>query len=419
MVFSICLERVGLAALEVLAMAGWRMLCTRFLLYLFALGAVLASQPSRGAAAEPTEPTTKAEVHQTWPFDAAEAKRRQEETAQRLGVPVEKALDLGNGVQLELVLIPAGWFVMGTPEPERVDELPFQEQIGIGQVALAVGASVMLAMLAFVMIRAVREKHRPQVSLARLLILALIAGIGLLGGLHWHFSERALAEARIEYQAALARFKSLDVDYVDEKPAHEVTLSTPFYMGKYEVTQEQYQEVMGKNPSQFKGRPDLPVEVVSWDDAREFCKKVSAKTGRVLRLPSEAEWEYACRAGTETLYHSGDDESSLDKAAWYAGNSKRATHPVGQKEASAFGLCDMHGNVWEWCEDDWHHSYKGAPVDGSAWIDKPRDAHRVMRGGSWYFYPGYCRSAFRFNLDPGRRCNLLGFRVVLVSSRTP
>jgi len=314
-------------------------------------------------------------------------------------------------VMLEMVLIPAGTFTMGTPEPKRVDEGSFAMRIFVGQSGLTISVGVLLAILGFVIFRAIRDKHRPQVSLRRLLVLALVASVGLLGGLHWWHSDKALKSARAEYKAAKARF---EVAFVNEKPAHNVTLPTPFYMGKYEVTQEQYQQVMGKNPSQFKGRADLPVEYVSWDDAQAFCRQIEELTGERLRLPSEAEWEYACRAGTSTMYYSGDDEASLGRAGWYRGNSKRKTHPVGQKEANAFGLYDIDGNVWEWCEDDCHESYEGAPTDGSAWIDKPRGRPRVLRGGGWHNGARGCRSAGRFAAPPATRNNSLGFRLAAV-----
>jgi len=340
-----------------------------------------------------------------------------ESYAKRTGLEPTKTVDLGNGVILELVLIPAGRFLMGTPAPKRVDEGSFAMRVFVGQSGLAISVGVVLAMLAFVVARAIQGKHRPQVSLRRLLVLALVASVGLLGGLHWWHSDKALKLARAEYKAAKARF---EMAWAGEKPAHDVTLSTPFYMGKYEVTQEQYQHVMGRNPSVLKRRPDLPVETVSWNDAQAFCKRVQVSTGENLRLPSEAQWEYACRAGTTIGYHSGDDEASLDKVAWYSKNSKQTVHPVGQKEANAFGLYDMHGNVWEWCEDDWHGSYEGAPVDGSAWIDEPRGARRVLRGGSWSVLPRFCRSACRYGLGPDGRYRINGFRVVVaISCRTP
>jgi formylglycine-generating enzyme required for sulfatase activity len=195
-----------------------------------------------------------------------------------------------------------------------------------------------------------------------------------------------------------------------EKPQHQVNLQE-FYVGKYPVTQEQYQAIMGTNPSKFKDNPKNPVECVSWDDAQEFCQKLSEKTGRKYRLSSEAEWEYACRAGTQTRYYFGDDEKQLGEYAWYSENSRTKTHPVGQKKPNNWGLFDMSGNVWEWCEDGWHNNYQNAPTDGSSWNDNHSQTKlRVLRGGSWVNYPRSCRSALRNYI--GYRFGDLGFRVV-------
>jgi formylglycine-generating enzyme required for sulfatase activity len=192
-----------------------------------------------------------------------------------------------------------------------------------------------------------------------------------------------------------------------EKPRRRVTVGD-FYIGKYEVTQAQWRAVMGGNPSHFKG-DDLPVENVSWNDAKEFCRRLSEMTGAKYRLPTEAEWEYACRAKTDGA-HAGD----LDAMAWYGNILDVKTHPVGRKQPNAFGLYDMHGNVWEWCEDDWHKSYENAPNDGSAWVDKPkRGAYRVVRGGDWNDNAVICRSANRSADAPGSSlAAFLGFRVV-------
>ncbi len=203
-------------------------------------------------------------------------------------------------------------------------------------------------------------------------------------------------------------------EYDDEKPIHRVTVA-PFYLGKFQVTQAQWLAVMGgENPSRFKG-DDLPVERVSWEDAVRFCETLSAQTGRVFRLPSEAEWEYACRAGSSGKWCFGDDEKLLKQYAWYDENSGSKTHPVGQKRANEFGLFDMHGNVWEWCAD-WYGDYASSNQTDSSGPTTGKS--RVLRGGSWYNYSRNCRSAVRVNYSPGYRLVNVGFRVV-IGSRTP
>ena len=191
---------------------------------------------------------------------------------------------------------------------------------------------------------------------------------------------------------------------------HQVTLSKPFHMGIHPVTQEQYEAVMGLNPSNFKeGRdaPRRPVEQVTWDNAITFCRMLSEKTGRSVRLPTEAEWEYACRAGTTTAYSFGN---SLSREQANFGGNFNSTTPVGTFPANAWGLFDMHGNVWEWCMD-WKGEYpEGAVTDPKG----PRDgSSRVLRGGSWDNPPRSCRSANRSDLNPDGSSYYLGFRVVL------
>ncbi len=222
----------------------------------------------------------------------------------------------------------------------------------------------------------------------------------------------------------------------NESPQHTVTLKS-FFLGKYPVTQAQWKAVaalpqvnrkLDPEPSIFKGE-NRPVERVSrYDDAVEFCDRLSQKTGRQYRLPSEAEWEYACRAGTTTPFHFG--ETITPELANYNGNGTYAagvtgvyrgeTTPVGSfGVANAFGLYDMHGNVWEWCADQWHGNYKGAPTDGRAWLGENDNQLHVLRGGSWGLYPSNCRSAYRLDFGAAVvRYDTLGFRVVCAAART-
>jgi len=196
-----------------------------------------------------------------------------------------------------------------------------------------------------------------------------------------------------------------------ESPVHKVTIKNPFYMGKSQVTQKQWKNIMGNSPSHFKGE-DHPVEMVSWNDVQEFVKKLNAaESTNKYRIPSEAEWEYACRAGTETRYSFGDDESKLNGYAWYAENSGRKTRPIGRKQPNSWGLYDMHGNVWEWVQDKWHKNYNDSPFDGKAWEDGDGSL-RVSRGGSWYCGAESCRSAGRFGREPESRFGNLGFRLL-------
>jgi formylglycine-generating enzyme required for sulfatase activity len=227
-----------------------------------------------------------------------------------------------------------------------------------------------------------------------------------------------------------------------EGPQHEVNVSQ-FFMAKYPVTQAQWRVVsampqvnreLKPDPSNFKG--DLrPVESVSWYDAVEFCDRITLHTDRQYRLPTEAEWEYACRAGTTTPFHFGEtittdlanyrgtDWKEVGGSGSYGegpkGEYREETTPVNFFEgANAFGLCDMHGNVREWCQDYWHENYDGAPTDGSAWLEGGNSLYRVWRGGSWFDLPWNCRSAYRYWFEPGFGFNLLGFRVCCAAPRT-
>jgi formylglycine-generating enzyme required for sulfatase activity len=201
----------------------------------------------------------------------------------------------------------------------------------------------------------------------------------------------------------------------DEGPVHEVNLST-FFMGRYPITQAQWRVVsslpeiaceLQPNPSDFSG-DNRPVEQVSWYEAVEFCDRLAKATGRPYRLPSEAEWEYACRARTQTPYYFGS--KITEELGNYGGKETTAVDHF--QIGNAFGLSDMHGNVWEWCQDHWHSNYEGAPDNGSAWLTEDESSGRVLRGGSWFNGSWYCRSAYRDFSDPGYRSDYLGFRVV-------
>jgi len=276
--------------------------------------AVLALFGLPGCVREAAEPR-RPQVYTAWPFDAREARRRQEETARALGVKTEQEVDLGGGVKLTLVLIPAGEFMMGSPQGEQ-------------------GRN-------------------------------------------------------------------------NDEDLHQVTIGQPFWMGKYEVTQEQWEAVMGNNPSYFKGAKN-PVETVSWNDIQGFLQKLNGRAGGGLALPTEAQREYACRAGTSTRFCSGDEDAGLGAYAWRGNNSQSTTHAVGQKSANAWGLHDMHGNVWEWCSSPYSEKYDGSEQKGA----EAAGGSRVLRGGSWSNYPEDSRSAVRLRLDPESRNPLNGLRVI-------
>lgn len=215
--------------------------------------------------------------------------------------------------------------------------------------------------------------------------------------------------------------------YTSEDPQHEVTVF-PFLMGQYPVTQAQWRMVaalpkvkidLPAEPSHFKG-DQRPVEQVNWYQAVEFCQRLSRYSGRRYRLPSEAEWEYACRAGTTTPFHLGPtitpDLANYDGRYTYnqgpAGHYRQQTTPVGTFPPNAFGLCDMHGNVWEWCGDAWHSDYRQAPGTAKVWMGYGRLQRRVLRGGSWLSQPSHCRSASRVDYFPEYGLDYHGFRVV-------
>jgi formylglycine-generating enzyme required for sulfatase activity len=205
--------------------------------------------------------------------------------------------------------------------------------------------------------------------------------------------------------------------YDDESPVHKITIKKPFYLGKFEVTQKQWNKVMGSNHSSFMGE-NLPAENLSWNDVQKFVEKLNHMEGTdKYHLPSENEWEYACRAGTTTRYYFGDDEPKLEDYAWYINNSAGSTHAVGQKKPNPWSLYDMHGNVAEWCQDNYNHhnysynlNYSGASLDGGAWEDGSNI--RIFRGGSWSDYARNCRSSNRNYHFSGLTCSSVGFRVL-------
>ena len=300
-------------------------------------------------------------IYQNWPFEAREAGRKQDETAIALGIPKELTLDLGKNVKMNLVLIPAGTFRMG---------ISGEEPTTVVKMLVALGES-------------------------------------------WNDV-------------------SVDAMVRSESPQHTVTISKPFYMGVYAVTQEQYEQVMGKNPSRFKGTTN-PVETVSWDDAVEFCKTLSMKTGYLCVLPTEAQYEYSCRAGTTTAFNMGDtirsDQANYNGLKFgatvrtktgfnvygYGGKDawRRKTTPVGSFKPNAWGLYDMHGNVWQWCQDRYDKDYyKNSPRIDPAGPGTGFD--RVERGGDWRRLPVFCRSASRGYAGPGLGYDHGGLRVVVV-----
>jgi formylglycine-generating enzyme required for sulfatase activity len=201
--------------------------------------------------------------------------------------------------------------------------------------------------------------------------------------------------------------------YDSEGPQHSVTLPD-FFLSQSPITQAQWQAVMGNNPSTWQ-QDNLPVENVSWHDAIEFCHRLGQKTGLRYRLPSEAEWEYACRAKSSTPFYFGEkitaELGNYDEVL--TGIPHHQTTPVGSFPANGFGLVDMHGNLWEWCQDLWHNSYEGAPTDGSAWEVGENPEFRILRGGSWHDLPWYSRAAQRFGKEPDSREAIAGFRIAV------
>ena len=207
-------------------------------------------------------------------------------------------------------------------------------------------------------------------------------------------------------------------DEFAESPQHQVILSYGFWMGKYEITKRQWEALMPVNPwagqQNISTDPESAAVYISWNDARLFVNALVNHTGLPFRLPSESEWEYACRAGTATRFYWGDDLSltNIGNYAWFNGNANNFARPVGQKLPNLWGLHDMSGNAIEWCEDDFHNGYAGAPADGNAWVDAPRAPYRVMRGGSVFTIADFCRSGSRkYYYLPNNSTSSGGFRV--------
>lgn len=211
-----------------------------------------------------------------------------------------------------------------------------------------------------------------------------------------------------------------DAGNPSERPVHEVTLIRPFEVARYEVPQNLWQVVMGANPSRWKG-PRNSVEMLSYEEAREFCRRITERlreaklidANEVVRLPSEAEWEYVARAGTRTTYSFGDNTEKLSEYAWFTGNAAGNDPPVGAKKPNSWGLYDIHGYLWEWCADDAHDSYDQAPGNGSPWNDATPNSRGVLRGGSWKDPAEKLTSSFRQLVPKSLRDDAVGLRCVL------
>lgn len=322
-----------------------------------------------------------------------------EPTSSDSAPPSTLRLDIAPGVDMDLKLIPAGRFVMGTPKPVQ----PEQPAVP-GVAVMGVVVALMLAILIKPVWQAIKGSRLPQITLRRFSLLILAMAVGVYGGVQCAREYEALQR----YERDLAAFEATDQS---EKPAHEVEIAKPFYMGIHEVTQKQYEAVMGKNPSHFRG-PDLPVENVSWHDAKDFVEKLSEMTGKRVRLPSEVEWEYACRAGSRMAYSSGSEEKDLTDIGWYRANSGGRTHAVGSKPANFFGLHDMHGNVLEWTDDLFTRGYEPDALKRTR-LEELKLNQRVLRGGSWFMRADAARSAARSGAEATMRLEYFGFRVVV------
>ncbi|QUS60478.1 bifunctional serine/threonine-protein kinase/formylglycine-generating enzyme family protein [Synechocystis sp. PCC 7338] len=266
----------------------------------------------------------------------------------------------------------------------------------------------------------------------KVLILCGLMAVGASGGTI--FFSRSQTKTLAEYQETLPNNAALtmvtlaggeflmgsttsDKDAQEwETPQHLVQIA-PFAMGKYPITRQQWQAIMqvGANSKYFQDFPHHPMEWVSWYQAEEFCQRLSQISGKIYKLPSEAQWEYACRAGSKTRFYFGDNAKELNKYGWYKGNSNGWGQMVGRKQPNGWGLYDISGNVWEWCEDTWHENYQGFPGNSGAWVTEPDGSPRVLRGGSWKVAAPLCRSASRIRLYPDKNENDCGLRVVCLS----
>lgn len=255
--------------------------------------------------------------------------------ARRLNLPLSRTIQLGNEVSpFELVLISAGTFTMGTQEPE-----PPREMVYIGQAILACAVIALAMLIIPVVLRSIKQRHWPQISLKRLLVLMVAISFASMGAMRW----RGVLLKQQQYYQAVVKYSAIEDN---EKPAHAVTVVHPFYMARYETRQSQWKAIMGTNPSIFKG-DHLPVENVSWHDVQLFLRRLSRAARIKCRLPTEEESEYACRAGSTTDFSFGNEQSTPDDYAWFRKNSEGHTHQVGMKRPNAWGLYDMHGNVYE------------------------------------------------------------------------
>lgn len=327
------------------------------------------------------------------------------EYAKRAKISPVKILDLGNGVKLTAVLVPSGKFIMGTSYPLTIDERILRDRLILAEALFAIFCAWLFISAILIVFM---KRRRLQLSLRRLVLLVFLAGGALLSGVHSYKTAQQLKMAQNEYLIELARFKIGDNS---EKPAHLVTLSKPFYLGECTITQQQYRQANGLKPNQTN---NLAAQRMTWSEAQGFCTILAEQYHEVVRLPTEAEWEYACRAGTESNYYAGDTESSLADVGWYVANSKTSMQAVRKKKPNNFNLYDMHGNVWQWCRD-WYDVYSpGDAIDPNG----PEDGKsKVARGGSWLDSPMRCRSSYRIGFNPSEKNEYVGLRVVIELSK--